>query len=362
MAKGTDLVELSWVGEAIKGRTAVMNKQANILFIPSSISGNSAEPRDAVSHHGYFQQLIHASLARSIYTIEGLRVLGRQLETIAKHACLSKQMGAVEQASQLMRALPVSAQVESIARYYEALCTWRRGDTDSARQSLERVVEGAPPQYRARALQIIGLTHHECGEVDAALQFYVAAGKGAAKGDLSTLVESQRMTAVVRSIHGDHKQALADLEKLFPLVHVMGKFYPALYYEFLNSLAVELGEVGRVTEAKAALSIALASPFAAAYPEWSETRDEIAAKRVSATASVVAVSRAPEAAPSPQLEPQREPKPVSGLAFSWPTCNKTLLQRTPTTIAAIAAIPYETKSILERVLISIGPRAPPACS
>lgn len=339
-----------------------MNKQANIFFIPSSISGNSAEPRDAVSYHGYFQQLIHASLARSIYTIEGFRSLARQLAFIARHAHWAKEMDVVEQATQVMLALPISDQRENTARYYQALCMKQRGDFEGAGRLLERVAEEATPHYRARALQVIGATYFERGEVDSSLRFYLAAGKAAAGCDLLTLAASQKMTAVVRSIHGDHKQALAELEKLFPLVRAVGKYYPVLYYDFLNGLAVELGEVGRVAEAEAALSIALASPFAPAYPEWAETRDEIAAKRISATPSVISVRRAPEAAPSPQPEPPRELKPVSGLAFSWPACKKTLLQRTSTPIAAIAAIPYETRSILERMLISSGPRAPPACS
>jgi tetratricopeptide (TPR) repeat protein len=267
----------------------VINKQANILFIPTSIGGNRAEPQDALNQQGYFQQLIYASLARSKYTIEGFRLLGEQLSTIARHAYLAKQMDAVEQVSQLMLALPLSDQLESVARYYEALCTWRRGDRDAARRSLERVAEESPQQYRARALQIIGLTYHECGDVDAACPFYVAAGRAAVNCDLLAAAESQEMIAVVRSTHGDHKQALADLENLFPLVRALGKYYPSSYYDLLNNLAVELGEVGRIAEAEAACAITLASPLAVLHPNWSETRDEIATKRQSATPSVVAV-------------------------------------------------------------------------
>ena len=315
------------------------------------------------SQHGYYQQLIYASLARGKYTIEGFQLLGQRLAAIARHAYLAHQIDAVEQVSQLMLALPIADQLEYVARYYQALCTWRRGDRDGARRSLERVVEEAPQQYRARALQIIGLTYQESGEVDAAFPFYVAAGRAAANCDLLALAESQEMIAVVRSIHGDHKQALADLERLFPLVRALGKYYPSSYYDLLNNLAVELGEVGRIAEAEAACAITLASPLAALHPNWSETRDELSAKRVSATPSVVAVNRSPEAAPAPHAGPERRPQPVARLAlFSWPACKKTFLQRASNTIAVTAAIPGDeiTRSILERVLISTGPRAPPA--
>jgi hypothetical protein len=146
-----------------------MNKQANILFIPTSISGNSAEPQDALNQHGYHRQLIYASLARGKYTIEGFQLLGQQLAAIARHAYLARQMDAVERATQLMLALPISDQLESIARYYQSLCIRQQGDYDGARRLLERVVEETTPQYRARALQIIGATYHESGEPDLAL-------------------------------------------------------------------------------------------------------------------------------------------------------------------------------------------------
>ena len=195
-----------------------MNKQARVLFnfISSSSSDNSLALQGQTAQHTYYQRLILASLTRSVYTTQGFQLLGRQLESIARHAYLARQMDAVEQASQIMLALPISGQLKTAARHYQALCTKRKGDFDGARRLLERVVEETNSQYRARALQVIGLTHHARGEADAALPFYIAAGKAAADCDSLTVAESQKMIAVVRSIRGDHKQALDDLERLFP--------------------------------------------------------------------------------------------------------------------------------------------------
>jgi hypothetical protein len=337
----------------------VINRQANILFIPTSIGGYSAEPQDAPSQFGYYQQLFYASFARRIHTIEGFQVLGEELAVVARQAYLARQIGAVEQACRLMLALPVSRQLENVARYFQALCTWKQGDSGGACQLLELVAEEAAPQYRARALHFVGLTHQERGEVDGALPFYLAAGKTAATCDPLTLAESQQMIAVVRSIHGDHKRALRLLEDLFPLIRSIGKHYPAAYYTFLNHFAVELGEVGRVTEAECALSSALASPFAAAYPEWSETREELEAKRTAATRSIVAIGRAPEAEPSPQIETKRQPEPSRRLGFSWPASNNASFQRSVTPFPAKATSAFKAVSILDRVLDCIGPRAPP---
>lgn len=339
-----------------------MNKHANILFIPTSLDGINAEPQHALSQQVYYQQLIRALFARSSYTTEGFQILGRQLATIARHACLAKRMDTVEQASQLMLALPISNQLESIARHYQALCTWRQGDSERARQSLTRVAEEASPQYRARALHIIGLTHHEHGDLEEALRFYLASGKAADNCDLPTLIESQRMTAAVRGTYGDHKRALADLEKLFPAVSAITKYYPVLYYEFLNSLSVEFGEVGRVEEAKAACEIALASPFASAYPEWRETRQDLEAKSTSSSPSVVAINRALEPDPATQVQTRSEPKLVTKVALTYPLGDKDFFQRSKIKFPATATMNLHAGSILDRTLICIRPRAPPALS
>ena len=86
------------------------------------------------------------------------------------------------------------------------------------------------------------------------------------------------MISVVRGIDGDHRGALADLERLWPMVRLASYEHPALRYDYLNSLAVEMAETGRIAEAKHAIGIALRSPFADRYPNWRATQDEIADK------------------------------------------------------------------------------------
>ena len=337
-----------------------MNRQASILFniIPSSISGNYSALQDLAAPRSYYQRLIYSLLSRSMYTTEGFEPLGNQLAEIARHADFARQMDAVEQASRIMLALPISSHLKIVAQHYQALCVKQKRDYEGARRLFEGVIEEATPQYRARALQVIGATYHEQGELDAALPFYIAAGKAAINCDLSTLVESRRNIALIRSIHGDHKQALEDIENLFPLVRVVAKQYPLLYYSLINSLAVELGEVGRIDEAKAACSIALASPFARVYPEIAQTRDELQAKRTSATPSVVAVSVAPEPKPLPQSARNR--KPARSLVFTCTSREKVFIQISVAITTLVIAHPKITRSILERVRHSINPRGPPS--
>src|SRR5262249_16513065 len=175
----------------------------------------------------------------------------------------------------------------------------------------------------------------------------------------------------VKSEMGDHRGALCDLERIAPLVRMVSQQNPLYFYFYHNELAVEFGELGRISEAEAACKIALASPFAHAYPEWSETRQELQAKRTSATPSVVAISRQREPEPTPQIEAQRQPEPAAQiqtqrqlerstvLGLSWPR-ERVSFQRSVIPLPAKPLIVFNTASILDRVLNSIGPRAPPA--
>ena len=78
---------------------------------------------------------------------------------------------------------------------------------------------------------------------------------------------------------------------MLPLARIVGLSHPPIFYDILNSLAVELGEAGQLEQARRISETTLASPFAYAYPNWRETRDDIAWKQRRATRSRVAVPK-----------------------------------------------------------------------
>jgi hypothetical protein len=78
--------------------------------------------------------------------------------------------------------------------------------------------------------------------------------------------------AVIKAKQGERRHALKDLERMLPLMKYAP---PHIYFDYLNSLAVELGEAGRKHEARNVIKHVLASPFAIAYPEWRETAEEL---------------------------------------------------------------------------------------
>jgi hypothetical protein len=98
------------------------------------------------------------------------------------------------------------------------------------------------------------------------------------------------MVAVINSLEGNHQDALAVLENLFPIAHSMRRANPQVYYDYLNSFAVELTEAGRLQEAEQACRITLASPFANAYPEWRETWQDVLSRGYRTARSFVSLN------------------------------------------------------------------------
>ena len=271
----------------------------------------------------------------------------------------------MREASGVMLALPLSRELRSAAAYYQAISTWKRGEAEAAREQLGRVIGEASASYRAQGLLSIGATYFGQGRMEEALRHYLAAARAAAGSDLQTFVTAQKMAAVVRGIYDDHQQAVEALERLFPFVRAIAKRDPACYYDFLNSYAVELGEVGRLREAQEVCAVPLASPFAGAYPEFAQTREELAAKRTAATPSVIAVPAAPAPAPvsAPQAQAAAEPAPARArlvIAFKF---MRACSPAAALTTAADAVVSFvSARVLLDRLVESTLPRGPPALS
>jgi hypothetical protein len=64
---------------------------------------------------------------------------------------------------------------------------------------------------------------------------------------ISEYIDLSKALAVLKAQDGYHERAIADMENLIPLIR---HAEPLVYYELLNSYAVELAEVGRKSEAR----------------------------------------------------------------------------------------------------------------
>ena len=129
-----------------------------------------------------------------------------------------RRLGDVELIGELMLGLPINREFKALALHYKGICLKYRRDFDEAQRLLEQSFEEAAPEYKGRVLQSIGAAYHHRGAVDEAIPFFVEAAKAAREYDPLTVVQSQWVIAIGRSVHGDHRRALSDLEELFPRV------------------------------------------------------------------------------------------------------------------------------------------------
>ncbi|MGA9768745.1 MAG: hypothetical protein WBV94_06885 [Blastocatellia bacterium] len=154
-----------------------------------------------------------------------------------------------------------------IGRYYNIWCNCRESKFDS--EALERIIDETEI-YKVKALSSRGTFEWYKGNNEAAFYFYNEALS--ASPTISEYIDLSKAIAVLKAQEGFHKSAVEDLEKLLPIIRYAE---PIVRNELLNSLAVELGEVGQIQEALVICNRTLASPFAFAYPEWLETRFDL---------------------------------------------------------------------------------------
>jgi tetratricopeptide (TPR) repeat protein len=259
-------------------------------------------------NQGALYQQIFSEIFKRRARKETVSRLAQLLAETAHQAYDLRQLDTVWEASQMLLALPVSEQLKQVGTYYQAKCLRHKGQVNEACAMLERVADKAPLRYRARAVQLLAMTRHAQSDFDSALPLYYEACDIAASNEwcdpLTTITASQNI-AVLKSMNSDHRAALADLEKLFPLVRAIPE--PYKYYHYLNSLAVELGEVGRIEEAQNISNIVLASPYAFAYPEWRETEQDLALRGYKSRSSVRVIQTFPG-----NLVYLPEPSPATG--------------------------------------------------
>jgi tetratricopeptide (TPR) repeat protein len=321
---------------------------------------NSTDPQTAVSRGG-FLHTIATFMAQAVHSRDLTVTLTNRLIQFAEQAFVRRDVSALEEISRILMNLPLETS-RQIGTYYYALAINRKGEIDKAEALLQKLADCAPMTYRARALQTLGANFHDKGQLNEALRLQIEALRVAADRNangLQTTMLAFWEISSIKSFEDDHKGALADLESLRPLVNLVARKEPFYLFLYCNDLAFDLGQVGRIAEAEAALDLALASPYAPAYPNWAETRKELDAKRTSRTPSVVPLCGTPEALPAPQTSPHRRPLTKLSISFCWPAKIKRSLQRSIFSIPQTARVTFKAVSILDWVLTCLAPRAPP---
>ena len=288
---------MSWLELELEKSTGSTNTHraasGNLRLTDSSSFNQQARLGNRVEQDGLYQRFTQI-LTRALRTRQAVNELAGKLIYVADQAYAARQFDVLGFLGQLLANL--SSAHESTGYYYQALHLNHKGleDIPYARSLFEEVADDAQSQYRHRAVLALGSTFVRAGDHRAAMSLYREALRHMARDrifDPVTLCIVNRMAAVIKALEGDHNGAVDDLERLFPLARIAGSSQPYAYYDYLNAMAVELAAVGRIDQARRVSEMAIASPFAPAYPEWHETFDEIEYKLRRASRSIVAVPK-----------------------------------------------------------------------
>ena len=263
---------------------------SNLIFTDFSSLLPTRNAIAPVGTRGLYQLVIQVAHSESL-----LRLTGTKLVALAEQAHALRRADILDTISQTLLSIQGSGELEAIGRYYHALCVGRRGtgDIDQATRLLEDVAALAPPRYRMRALISLGANSIARGDYRSAFSFnWEALRLNSLSGlaDYTVVVRVHSDLSLIHSLDGNHGEALTILHSALPIARSLRTTHPQLYFDYLNNLAVDLNAVGRVEEATHACNLALASPFASAYPEWHETHEEIEIrKRSRASRTSVAI-------------------------------------------------------------------------
>jgi tetratricopeptide (TPR) repeat protein len=240
--------------------------------------------------------------------VSSFKELGNELIRIAEYQQAFRRYDVVNEVAQILINLPLE-NYKTIGQYYLGLCEYRTGIDPI--DIFEHVAETAPSKYRVLAMHSLAAIGTRKEDHDFQLFWLLESLK------IAPSIQAFRGVAILKAIEGNHRAAIKDFEKY---LHLSRYAEPLVYYDFLNSYAVELGEAGRKDEARNIIKHVLASPFASAYPEWQDTARDLREPNRSFVAFPFVESKfvkiEPAAHPS-SIETQPEP-PTKVLAFPAP--------------------------------------------
>ena len=264
------------------------------------------------------------TLFRLLAKAKDITDLARALIRLAELAYGQRDLRMLADISAILCGLP-GRETQSTGLYYQAIILRRAGKHEASKRLLGHISASASPGMQARALQTLGTIYEAQSRWSEAIRVYAEALRVAQNVDGFAVFGAVGQLAVIKSIAGDHKAALSDIQSLWPIVRSVSLHHPHVFFQFHNELAVELAAVGRIEEARNASRIAMASPVAHAYPEWHETAAEIAEQQTSKAFIAVAI---PTEAPD---ELEECPRP---LIFSEPLTQARLPLAPPPPILA----------------------------
>lgn len=187
----------------------------------------------------------------------------RQLLTAAELAQISRD-------ADTLRSI-ASLGLGSLSLFCEAIGLNRQGKTTEAEVIARQLIEQGPDRFKSKALILLA-NNRRFTDPDGALILYDRSRPLAE--DPATAITIVKMRAVILSDLGKNENALQALEQGVSLLGQL-RCNPPLYTDYLNSLAVECTNVGKLDQARRLCKITTASPWIKLFPGWQETADHL---------------------------------------------------------------------------------------
>ncbi|MEK6302830.1 MAG: hypothetical protein AABO41_19135 [Acidobacteriota bacterium] len=269
----------------------------HLTFIDSSSFKLLADQPKRISLGELYQKTLLQLLA-SFEAKKNVSSLTDQVVSLAERAYAAQHYEFLGLAGKALLGMAATPKNQNLGLYYYALHLNKggRGDLQRATPLFEQVASEASLPFRAKAMLGLGRNAYLGPHPETARWYYREAARLLSMGDTFdpvTTIVTGKCIAVLKSWEGDHRGALVDLESLRPIARLAGLSQPAPYYEYLNSLAVEWAEAGRLAEARHISEITNASPYVSIYSDWRETLDEIRLKALRPSRSVMPVPHIP---------------------------------------------------------------------
>jgi tetratricopeptide (TPR) repeat protein len=208
------------------------------------------------------------------------------------------------------------------------------------------IAERGPELFRAKSLITLGTFEFRNGNYQQAESYYSEASRLSA--DYLTSLHVQEMRAQILSQDGNHKQALQYLVNA-PGLPLSGPHR----LNHLNSLAVVLNDLGRVSEARHVLQPCLSSPYLIYYPEWQETAIEMPSR------SIVSIPAIPHNAARLSSRPlamnlfRIKPKEKARTEFDDLADGRELILKARTAVFALEDMALEDKRVALEIIESL---------
>jgi tetratricopeptide (TPR) repeat protein len=196
-------------------------------------------------------------------------VVARRLIHLADAAYFNRRYEELEHVSEALNCI---TRYESIAAYYQGIVLQSQQRHNSADELFRYALDAAPSEYQSRALVSLGASDVLQGKLT---PLHYAQALRRPNTSLPTRVISSLSVAQVYAFSGEHHRAIKQIEALYPIARRLAGLNPRVYYDLLNSLAVEYSKVGSIEAAQRAILIVRQSLLFNSIAEYRETASDI---------------------------------------------------------------------------------------